>query len=650
MDSAVQDGVFQHEPLPNPRTHFRLLKIIQGGFDKHVVCELSIWPINEAPPYIAISYVWGDPACVSTITINSSPVTVRTNCEYVLQQQASAADTCQYYFWLDAVCIDQQNETEKNHQVALMGKLYSAAMHVHACIGPHCDDSRYLLEVAGPANPFLARLHQNVVYHTPAHARPPRWATTTSDIRGPWLRILCLLTIGWKTRKRLLQAFVALLNRPYFTRVWILQELFLGKDVSLCCGDTRQPISYMLAFDKLTDIWTGRAWVSDLAPRLLASIISISAEKCKFPRRVARLFPMDPAINALRARRGCLVLADSNLSRYPAPVVLDAMEDFECMDKRDRIYGTLSLVDWKDDSAPFPDYSKERFQLAAETLTTIISRTQIAVERSYVYARPTEPSMMAIAARLRTSLCALPDEGGMRTAIEMRRQSSPPNHSEHVNLLARLKRLTPLVPADEKLYTLRYRQQQLPESGWVDEDWQGVRLSFPGSVKSGPVRVEWHSLDADPSESKVSYFYCGDDVIAYGPRDTVEGDWILWHTTYPSVQWNPTIKDSNVAIIIRPLPNGTHGVVGHVYLIPKRMGHFSSATRRIRPQLKQFDIYWHAEDLLLMEWHSSEQRPSDPSLSDVREWLQMRICVEQGSSFAKGPHDVFEPVMYLSRK
>jgi hypothetical protein len=215
-----------------------------------------------------------------------------------------------------------------------------------------------------------------------------------------------------------------------------------------------------------------------------------------------------------------------------------------------------------------------------------------------------------------------------------------------------------------KLYTVRYRQQQLPESGWVDEDWQGVRLSFPGSEKSGPVRVETDRLNA------VSNFYCGDDFIAYGPQDAKAGDWILWHTTYPNVQWNPTIKDSNVAIIIRPLPYGTYGLVGHVYIATK-IGDYSSAMRRIRPHLKQFDIYWHAEDLLLMEWHVSEQKPSnpsldaedslllgwhysgqrpfDPALDAMREWLQMRICVEEGSSFAKGPHDVFEPVMYLSR-
>lgn len=32
---------YVHEPLPDSRTHIRLLKILHGGFDQHVVCEMS---------------------------------------------------------------------------------------------------------------------------------------------------------------------------------------------------------------------------------------------------------------------------------------------------------------------------------------------------------------------------------------------------------------------------------------------------------------------------------------------------------------------------------------------------------------------------------------------------------------------------------
>ncbi|OAL05191.1 HET-domain-containing protein, partial [Phaeosphaeriaceae sp. SRC1lsM3a] len=103
--------------------------------DESIVCEVSNWRVEDAPAYIAVSYVWGDPKEVSTITINSRPATVRTNYEYVLQQQAPASATVGYYLWVDAICIDQQNTTKRSHQVALMGRIYSKATRVHACTG-----------------------------------------------------------------------------------------------------------------------------------------------------------------------------------------------------------------------------------------------------------------------------------------------------------------------------------------------------------------------------------------------------------------------------------------------------------------------------------------------------------------------------------
>jgi hypothetical protein len=639
MDSAVDDGMFQHEPLPDPNTHFRLLKIIQGGFDKHVVCELSVWSINEAPPYIAISYVWGDPTSVSTITIDSQPATVRTNCEYVLQQQASAPDTSQHYFWVDAICIDQKSPTEKNHQVALMGRLYSNAMRMHACIGPHYEDSQYLLEATGPTVPFFARLHNRIVvdHHSSINNVRRDWTTAVSNIQGRWFWVQCFLKMNAHTRKRLLQAFAALLNRPYFSRVWILQELFLGKDILLCCGQSRCPIAYMLAFNQLVDIWYGRTWVNYIGPRTLKDILFKSADAYGFPRRVYKSSPMFWDLSAFKARRGCLVLADNKLARYPVLVMLDALIEFECVDPRDRIYGALSLTAWKEGSAPLPDYSKEQFELAAETLATIMSQTQAILECLDPVSRK---KLFTIAARLRTSLGYSPEKGSMRTAVEMRRQApilSRP-HSEQVNLSSRLKHLPAPRSVPHKVDDLGYPQVAVSESGWVDEDWQGVELSFGGSGKPGPIRVEVRPLDTH--KERIPRLYCGDRLIAYGPPDTKQGDWILWHTSFPDFEWTPTIKNSAIAVTVRPLANGTYGLVGLVYLESKWMD--ARVMRKIRLHLKQFDIYWHAQDLLLMEWHHSTQREDDFSSRALSEWLKMRICIEEGSSFAQGPHVMLE--------
>ncbi|XP_014554014.1 hypothetical protein COCVIDRAFT_106024, partial [Bipolaris victoriae FI3] len=123
---------FEHNPLPEHKSHFRLLSIIRGHFGQHVECEISTWPIDKAPPYYAISYAWGDANDTTDITINGSRLEVRRNCEYALQQ-AFATKACRYV-WVDAICIDQTTK-EKNHQVGIMGLIYSGAKHVLACVG-----------------------------------------------------------------------------------------------------------------------------------------------------------------------------------------------------------------------------------------------------------------------------------------------------------------------------------------------------------------------------------------------------------------------------------------------------------------------------------------------------------------------------------
>ncbi|KAI6797812.1 hypothetical protein KC332_g13920 [Hortaea werneckii] len=53
------------------------------------------------------------------------------------------------YFWIDAICINQDDIDEKNCQVQMMGEIYESAECVIACLGEHADDSRLLFEHLG---------------------------------------------------------------------------------------------------------------------------------------------------------------------------------------------------------------------------------------------------------------------------------------------------------------------------------------------------------------------------------------------------------------------------------------------------------------------------------------------------------------------
>jgi hypothetical protein len=77
---------FIHEPLPDALTHIRLLEVLHAKGRQHVVCTISVWPLDMAPSYDAISYTWGVPALTTAISINGQSIVVQQNCEYVMQQ------------------------------------------------------------------------------------------------------------------------------------------------------------------------------------------------------------------------------------------------------------------------------------------------------------------------------------------------------------------------------------------------------------------------------------------------------------------------------------------------------------------------------------------------------------------------------------
>ncbi|KAF2025162.1 HET-domain-containing protein, partial [Setomelanomma holmii] len=139
MDNVAPLEAFKHEPLADSTIQIRLLEVLEGGHGTSVKCRLMACSVQTAPPYYAVSYTWGDPALCTQITVNDKGLSIRRNCERALRQ--AYASEASRLFWIDAICIDQTSTQEKNHQVAMMGRIYAQAAHVFACVGPHADGS-----------------------------------------------------------------------------------------------------------------------------------------------------------------------------------------------------------------------------------------------------------------------------------------------------------------------------------------------------------------------------------------------------------------------------------------------------------------------------------------------------------------------------
>ncbi|KAF2633929.1 HET-domain-containing protein [Macroventuria anomochaeta] len=51
---------------------------------------------------------------------------------------------CSTWFWIDALCIDQDNVDERNHQVQQMGEIFSCAQQVFAWLGNNQNIAGFL--------------------------------------------------------------------------------------------------------------------------------------------------------------------------------------------------------------------------------------------------------------------------------------------------------------------------------------------------------------------------------------------------------------------------------------------------------------------------------------------------------------------------
>jgi hypothetical protein len=106
--------------------------------------------------YFALSYTWGDPTLTRSIMVNGCEVTVTANLESALRHIRMA--TREMVLWVDAVCINQNDETEKTAQVRMM-----------QCFQGHClvgrgTTTHYGLSGLSFGNAYHLRLQESALH------------------------------------------------------------------------------------------------------------------------------------------------------------------------------------------------------------------------------------------------------------------------------------------------------------------------------------------------------------------------------------------------------------------------------------------------------------------------------------------------------
>lgn len=184
--------------------------------------------------YEAISYVWGSTQDVGFITCQGLEVEVRANLVQALLQVRYINEP--RTLWVDALCINQHDVPEKSVQVNMMGEIYSHASRVIVCFG---DDGRngetaqVTFETIRDFNRLAAKHRTESLI-----AENKFWRLDDALLEGPR---------GSATRERLLHA-VKIFEKPWFQRVWALQEVGLSRVALLAYGDSTINFTEIMEF------------------------------------------------------------------------------------------------------------------------------------------------------------------------------------------------------------------------------------------------------------------------------------------------------------------------------------------------------------------------------------------------------------------
>ncbi|PQE09074.1 Heterokaryon incompatibility protein [Rutstroemia sp. NJR-2017a BVV2] len=253
----------QYNTLDRSKHEIRLIRFLRNNKTPMEI-SLSCVFMDEHPQYHCLSYVWGNPTSVYPIVVDGVEILVNQNLGEAFQRIEGEDDV--EFLWADALCINQKNEVEKMHQVQMMDRIYGEATVVLAWLGPEADSSGEVLDEVSRVGGIVLRNMTKVPYpldmvddllaagelssHKAAMLTLSEINVLTDPEGTGRPRIPdCWDDIGWGHAEHQLsiEAWSAFFSRPYWRRVWILQELATARASYLLCGTRKGPLVCLCA-------------------------------------------------------------------------------------------------------------------------------------------------------------------------------------------------------------------------------------------------------------------------------------------------------------------------------------------------------------------------------------------------------------------
>ncbi|KAK3947063.1 Heterokaryon incompatibility protein 6, OR allele [Pseudoneurospora amorphoporcata] len=356
-------------PLRDPSTSIRLLELYPAqNFTDDLECRIYSRPLGETGKYYALSYAWGENEKTHEISVVNFPSETTDSgpgmqdplnydggraCGKLSLPITASLDICLRHLralflsdglkailWIDQICINQDSDGEKSHQVQLMRNIYSAAHMVLAWLGPLDDHSDEVVDT-------WSQIFQ--MWLNEAQTRPLKDASLSLDIEAaqPWLIDITDKAIDLYERINSYEKLGKWQTRGWFSRVWIIQEFCLCNQLSIVCGENVISEAALM-----------------ISMKIIRQTFLTPAE-----RFAKRPYSLQDLLGLLYSQ------GDNNFytTRY-----------------RDRIYGLLGLATDVDELGIIPDYSGTS---TAEVLTEV---ARAIIERGRPNPEPGSPPPLSV--------------------------------------------------------------------------------------------------------------------------------------------------------------------------------------------------------------------------------------------------------------
>ncbi|KAF2625570.1 HET-domain-containing protein [Macroventuria anomochaeta] len=339
---------FSHPSIDSGREEIRLVRICPGTFPDPIHAEMRGTTAFYEYTYTALSYQWGETTVeddVTQILLNDQIFWVRRNLWEFLNRVRVDPLLYPRLFWIDAICINQNadDNTEKSLQVGMMDRIYGNAHKVICWLG----------EPPTSLEGDLRDLRKYLIEET------------TAD------KEVCAL-----------RGLKYLMHRPYWTRMWIVQEVVLARRVTLMCG------GFYYDWARVLDLWDDQheePGLDDFHLNLAEKERAVlqytgKLDKMQTPKSQSFFVSMvdwGRAEDVIRwSRRLDPYRRRPNIDIWKPGFdlieTLNAFQNQECTNPLDRLYGLLGLSKEK---ICTPDYSKSLVDLYADVMRHVLGQT-----------------------------------------------------------------------------------------------------------------------------------------------------------------------------------------------------------------------------------------------------------------------------------